>query len=165
MSSAPWWFVLVTALLTGAFTLVGSWLTGRLNLRRQREELAHSKALQREKELYDRRLEFYFELLPKIEKVENYVADMTVIASISPKSGLRPSPSEVRALEHLYKDLIAFFKGHEIICGDSVSLAFNRYRDTLLQVQNSSDVLLTKRRILESSGELTKHIRIEIGST
>ncbi|MFD6070617.1 hypothetical protein [Amycolatopsis lurida] len=71
MTSAPWWFVLVTAIVTGAFTLLGSWLTAWLTLRRQREELAHAQALEREKELYNRRVDFYAELVPLIDEVMN----------------------------------------------------------------------------------------------
>lgn len=68
MTSAPWWFVLVTALVAGGFSMAASWLAGLLTSKRQQVELVHATTLEREKELYNRRVDFYLELVPIVDE-------------------------------------------------------------------------------------------------
>lgn len=72
MNSAPWWVVLATALTTGGFTLAGAWFTSRSTLRTKREELDHQRALEREKNLHDRRVELYIKMIPLINIILSY---------------------------------------------------------------------------------------------
>ncbi|MEV7041128.1 hypothetical protein [Amycolatopsis sp. NPDC051061] len=77
-NNTPWWFTLTSVALTGALTLVTSWLVARHTSRKTDErlnlEIEHKSDLERRKLLYDARQELYLEIFRSLHAIHDMVA-------------------------------------------------------------------------------------------
>ncbi|MDS0134739.1 MULTISPECIES: hypothetical protein [unclassified Amycolatopsis] len=161
MSSAPWWFVLVSVIVTGVFTLAGSLLTGMLALRRQREELAHAKLLEREKELYNRRVDFHLDLVPTVEGMMKVLPSGWVTPDFDT---LKVSRTQLEELQAFLAKLQNMRLKADVVSGKAVRgllEAVTRGLEEFLYVHD----LASFREVVSAANHLLWEMRIELGVT
>ncbi|WP_336158578.1 hypothetical protein [Amycolatopsis sp. VC5-11] len=77
---APWWTTIAAAAAGGIIALLATILTSGMNAltsrRRQRLELAHTRSLEREKLLYDQRIELYLNIIEEMFQVDNKLREL-----------------------------------------------------------------------------------------
>ena len=161
MTSAPWWLVLVTVPITGVITLSGVWLTARFNLRGRREDQQHSAALEREKELYNHRVDLYFELGPVIDKIMRTVLKFGLQFEVDSEQRRELASEEREPLTALLDNVNQLLLKAQIISGSAV-------RGTLDEFVWEYQKVLSRNRF--SFGELAlqanclvRDIRVEVG--
>lgn len=175
VNSAPWWFVLVTALVTGGFTLAGAWLTGRTNLKRHQEELSHQRVLEREKRLYDRRIELYAEVIPVAHEIASNLFSLcrhlkepgsrVPEAFASVDELIEPDIQKLRTALHLAAVLSSSKVGSliEKFIGDveaTLDMLRNEQFDGIFEVRGNAIGMIVGGTV----GEMVKEIRIEVGA-
>lgn len=162
MTSAPWWLVLVTVPITGVITLSGVWLAARFNLQGRREDQQHSAGLEREKELYNRRVDLYYELTPVIDKIMRAVPGQFQV-EVDGERKVRLIQEEYDPLEALLGDVRQLQLKVQIISGILVRGTLHdfiwQYRLLLAGYNTFSFAELALQ-----ANNLVRDIRLEIGA-
>lgn len=175
MTSAPWWFVAVTALVAGAFTLAASWLAGMLSLKRLREELAHSRALERakeahattlerQKELYNRRVDFYLELVPLIDQIMEALPPIEAAPRRADRDEPLLDPEQAATVGAFVETGQQMYRRAHVISSKAVRALLSQFLWELRRVIDN-DQYANLREVAWAANHLIWELRMETGVT
>lgn len=155
--------------------MAGAWLTGRTNLKRHQEELSHQRVLEREKRLYDRRIELYAEVIPVAHEIASNLFSLcrhlkepgsrVPEAFASVDELIEPDIQKLRTALHLAAVLSSSKVGSliEKFIGDveaTLDMLRNEQFDGIFEVRGNAIGMIVGGTV----GEMVKEIRIEVGA-
>ncbi|GAA1940365.1 hypothetical protein [Amycolatopsis minnesotensis] len=174
MQTTPWWYAVVATATGGLLTLLATvltaWLTNKNAANRQIRELEHQRDMERDKHLYDRRLELYAEVMPLAEALVDAIEEMRA-ALVFGKFATKGNPNYSKALSAV-ASLRKLFHTVVLISTNEVGSEILELMD---EGERSIDALkeLREEDLVDEDGDLKvavlrfevgRLIRIEVGS-